>query len=130
MNTTINRTWLRLGAAACLTVALGAGMVACSSSSSSSDAGSADSSSTSGTSSGTTSLLMDVPEDGTIDADDIDYYCGACHFDSIENASISSFNVDTVDAAMVESMLPNATDELIDALAEYFAAIPADESEE
>lgn len=58
-----------------------------------------------------------------ITAKDVDAYCGMCHFDAIENASISSFNRDTVDKAMVESMVPMESDETIQALADYFSQI-------
>lgn len=52
-----------------------------------------------------------------------------CHFTAVENQSISTFNRDTVDRAMVESMVPMLDDQTIDALADYFQQIdpPADE---
>lgn len=59
----------------------------------------------------------------TVSAEDIQGWCGACHFASIENASIASWNQTNVDAAMVESMVPMLDDETIQAIADYFAQI-------
>lgn len=62
-----------------------------------------------------------------ITAQDVREYCGLCHFEGIENAPLSSFNKDTVDKAMVESMIPTESDETIQALADYFARIEPSE---
>ena len=58
-----------------------------------------------------------------ITAEDVQTYCGTCHFASVDNASIASFNRETVNRAMVESMVPQLDDATIDALADYFAQI-------
>ena len=70
------------------------------------------------------SASADFDSAGTaITADDVQTYCGACHFASVDNASIASFNRETVDRAMVESMVPQLDDATVDALADYFAQI-------
>lgn len=80
------------------------------------------------------SSATDESEDSsqvTITEEDVQEYCGMCHLTSVENDSISGFNKDTVDRAMVESMVPMLDDETIDALADYFAQIePAEESDQ
>ena len=70
-----------------------------------------------------------VAYEGSLTADDIEMYCGMCHFTNVENQNISTFNVQTCDRAMVESMVPMLDDETIDDLTAYFAAIPAPEME-
>ena len=71
--------------------------------------------------------LADAPESeytGSLTEDDIELYCGMCHFTNVENQNISTFNVETCNRAMVESMVPMLDDETIDDLTAYFAAIP------
>ena len=65
----------------------------------------------------------------TITGDEVQEYCGMCHFATVENASIASFNSANVDRAMVESMVPQLDDDTIDALTAYFSQIepPADD---
>ena len=58
-----------------------------------------------------------------VSAEDIQAWCGTCHFTNIENASINSWNQTNVDAAMVESMVPMLDDETIQGIADYFAQI-------
>ena len=67
----------------------------------------------------------------TVTADDIKTYCGMCHFESIENANINSWNKTNIDRAMVESMVPMLDDETIDGITAYFAQIdpPAQDSQ-
>lgn len=67
----------------------------------------------------------------TVTADDIQTYCGMCHFTNVENASINSWNQTNIDRAMVESMVPMLDDDTIDAITDYFAQIePAEEEAE
>ena len=75
------------------------------------------------------SSASDARQAVSITADDVREYCGMCHFATVENASIASFNSANVDRAMVESMVPQLDDATIDALAAYFAQIepPADD---
>lgn len=65
-----------------------------------------------------------------VSAEDIQTWCGMCHFASIENASIASWNRTNVDAAMVESMVPMLDDETIQGIADYFAQIEPPAAEE
>ena len=58
-----------------------------------------------------------------VDADVIESYCGGCHFKDVENMAISSWNKDTIDFAMVESMVPFADDATIQGIVDYFAGI-------
>lgn len=123
------KPFARFFVAACAIFALCACLAACSPASSSTSASSNDSSSSSSNASSSSSTsseqLLEAPDE--ITESDINFYCGACHFKEIENASIASFNSDTVDAAMIESMVPNASDELVQMLADYFAAIEPEE---
>lgn len=57
---------------------------------------------------------------------DIDQYCFDCHLHS----DGASWNRETVDAAMVESMLPSMSEQDVAALADYFAAIEPAASDE
>lgn len=73
--------------------------------------------------------LAGETEPTEISADDIQSYCGTCHFTNIENASINSWNSTNVDAAMVESMVPQLDDETIEGIAAYFAQIEPSEQD-
>lgn len=57
--------------------------------------------------------------EGVVTEADIDQYCFNCHLHS----DGASWNRETVDAAMVESMLPSMSEQDVTALADYFAAI-------
>lgn len=62
----------------------------------------------------TTSMI-----EGAATAEQVEAYCLCCHLAS----DLPNWNKNTVDAAMVESMIPTLSDADIDALAAYFAAI-------
>lgn len=64
--------------------------------------------------------------EGAVTEADIDQYCFNCHLHS----DGVSWNRETVDAAMVESMLPSMSEQDVTALADYFAAIEPTVSEE
>ena len=55
--------------------------------------------------------------------DTVEMYCGGCHFTNVENQNISTFNAETCDFAMVESMVPMLDDETLQALTDYFQSI-------
>lgn len=57
--------------------------------------------------------------EGAVTEADIDQYCFDCHLHS----DGASWNRETIDAAMVESMLPSMSEQDVTALADYFAAI-------
>ena len=57
--------------------------------------------------------------EGAVTEADIDQYCFNCHLHS----DGASWSRETVDAAMVESMLPSMSEQDVTALADYFAAI-------
>lgn len=64
--------------------------------------------------------------EGAVTEVDIDQYCFNCHLRS----DGASWNCETVDAAMVESMLPSMSEQDVVALADYFAVIEPAASEE
>ena len=77
---------------------------------------------------GAAALASDAAEPATYD--DIKLYCGMCHFETVENASIASWNQTNIDAAMVESMVPMLDDATVEAITAYFAAIEPPAQEE
>lgn len=62
----------------------------------------------------TTSLIEGAANDG-----DVDTYCLSCHL----RTDLPGWSKENVDAAMVESMLPTLSDDDVQALADYFAAV-------
>lgn len=60
---------------------------------------------------------------------EVDEHCGMCHFQDVENMSINSWNRDTINWGIVESMVPMLDDATIQGIVDYFAAIepPTDE---
>jgi len=105
-----------------LVLALGTGMLAgCGAQSTSSAGGtSADQSSTSASTSSTTG---DASVPAVASKDDIDRYCGVCHFQNVGNDPISGFNRDNIDAAMVQSMDATLSSAQVDSIVAYFAQI-------
>ena len=77
---------------------------------------------------GTAALAGDAPAT-QMTYDDIKMYCGMCHFETVENASIASWNQTNIDFAMVESMVPMLDDETIQGITDYFAPIEAPAAE-